>query len=149
MSISSSPRQVFYYCSGFVPRRLSSAVSQATLPRDVSTALRLLNMTKNFCVSAVNRLIRPFFVFYALPPFTPCHSERSRGISWKRILSSSPRRGCYYCSDFVPRGLSSAASQSTLPRDERAALCLLNMTESGAENLLIPVLRFLIVLAIC
>ena len=22
-----------------------------------------------------------------------CHSERSRGISWKRILSSSPRRG--------------------------------------------------------
>ena len=35
-------------------------------------ALRLLNMTENFYESAVNRLIRPFFVFYALqPPVIP------------------------------------------------------------------------------
>ena len=45
-----------------------------TLPRDERAALRLLNMTKNFCVSAVNRLIRPFFVF-----------------SVCRLLSSAPR----------------------------------------------------------
>ena len=82
---SSSPRRGCYYCSGFVPRGLSSAVFffpaagllllfrfcsaraklcryPTTLPRDVSAALRLLNMTEE----------------------RMCHSERSRGISWKR-----------------------------------------------------------------
>ena len=86
------PRRYVYVCEKVTPLGesksilLCSAAFQSTLPRDVSAALRLLNMTKNFCVSAVNRLIRPFFVFYALPPFTPCHSERSRGISWKRTV---------------------------------------------------------------
>ena len=45
-----------------------------------------------------------------------CHSERSRGISRKRILSSSPRRGVSFYLGFVPRGLSSAVFLSYSPR---------------------------------
>ena len=54
-------------------------------------ALRLLNMTQH----------------------TPCHSERSRGISWKRYFSNSPRTGfsCHsehfiFCHSERSRGIS-------------------------------------------
>ena len=62
------PRSYVYVCKKVTPLGESktilfnSVAFQSTLPRDVSTALRLLNMT-------VERM---------------CHSERSRGISWKR-----------------------------------------------------------------
>ena len=63
--------------------------------REMKGALRSLNMTKNFCISAVNRLIRPFFVFLCVavaafhtlsfrarrshPPVIPSVAEESRG----------------------------------------------------------------------
>ena len=72
---------------------------------DVSTALRLLNMTEEKSLS-----LRTFYFTVITNFLFCCHSERSRGISWKRILSNSPRRGCYYCSGFVPRGLSCAVT---------------------------------------
>ena len=53
------------------------------------------------------------------------------------ILSSSPRHGYFCCLGIAPRGLSGAVIQATLPRDERAALRLLNMTVKiafAAEN---------------
>ena len=72
-----------------------------------------LNMTENFYESAVNRLIRPFFVFYALQPFTLCHSarfifchsERSRGISWQRSFLL-PRGRVFFCHSERSRGIS-------------------------------------------
>ena len=75
----------------------------------------------------------------------PCHSERSRGISWKRILSNFPRRGGAVVS-FTPRGLGLCRKQATLPRDVSTALRLLNMTKNfcvSAVNRLIR--RFLFV----
>ena len=41
------PAAGFYFCLSIAPRGLSSAAIFVTLPRDVSTALRLLNMTRH------------------------------------------------------------------------------------------------------
>ena len=61
----------------------------------------MLNMTKNFCVSAVNRLIRPFFVFMRCRlshPVIPSVAEESRGnacsaCSYRLALSKVAERG--------------------------------------------------------
>ena len=86
----------------------------------------------------------------------PLQSEfRNAQFSQLPRLLGKPRRYVYVCKKVTPLGESktilfnSTVIQSALPRDVSAALRLLNMTESGAEKLLIPVLRFLIVLAIC
>ena len=42
-------------------------------------------------------------LFQHQPPWW--HSKRSRGISWKRILSNPPRQSFYCCLGFLPRGL--------------------------------------------
>ena len=122
------PRSLFFFpatgcycCLGSVPRGLRCTVNQATLPRDVSTALRLLNMTENkYCVMKNNfypcflsgrppvaRCLslktKRFFhassfeqsimhttraLSFLCEMFHRCHSERSRGISWKRMRKS-------------------------------------------------------------
>ena len=67
---------LFRFCSA----RVKWCRYSSTLPRDVSTALRLLNMTKeqNGVIPNILFPVIPRILFY-------CHSERSRGISWKRI----------------------------------------------------------------
>ena len=55
----------------------------------------MLNMTENFYESAVNRLIRPFFVFYALqPPVIPSVVEESRGNEPLDLFLSSCSLQC-------------------------------------------------------
>ena len=78
-----------------------------TLPRDERAALRLLNMT------ARGQRFREMFrrATLAQHDTAGCHSERSREISWKRVVY-------VLCS---------------LPRDVSTALRLLNMTGEGAS----------------
>ena len=62
--------------------------------------------------------------------FIYCHSERSRGISWKRVLSSSPRRGLLLFKYCAARAKWCRYSNNA-PRDVSTALRLLNMTGRG------------------
>ena len=97
-------------------RQAQHDTAGATLPRDERAALRLLNRTKNFNESAVNRLIRAVFWFLCAPPYIlsviPSVVKESRGNENDRlvliVLLSPKLRGRFPYQGNLPRLLGKA-----------------------------------------
>ena len=90
----------------------NSAVSQVTLPRDVSTALRLLNMTdEKKCHSAR-------FIFCVIPIFLftviPSEAEESRG--------NEPLNKFFACIISTKKRADKSFKQSFLKKDRKVGL---------------------------
>ena len=138
---SFSPRQRCYCCLSFFPRGMfrqaqhdrKKGVSFRAKPRNLveTNSFFFPSAGRYCCLSFSPRGLCSAVIFYAVAPRCfdklnmtekkVCHSERSRGISWKRILSSSPRQRCFCYFSIAPQGVSEEKNSAALfliPRDK-------------------------------
>ena len=126
---SNSQWQRCFCCFSVAPRGLGSTLPPLSFrakPRNLveTNSFFFPSAGRYCCLSIFPRELCSAVIFYAVAPRCfdklnmtekkVCHSERSRGISWKRIFSSSPRQRCYCYLSIAPRGLSEEKSSAAL-----------------------------------